>query len=78
MRILEQSSPVLSVQALEFTVNISLMWKNMAQYFSFDFLKLRYGENCLIIFTTSIFVNYGFIVIMQPKKKKRRKETYLS
>ena len=52
------------------------MWKNMAQYFRFDFLKLRYGENCLIIFTTISFVNYGFIVIMQPKKKK--KETYLS
>lgn len=64
------------MQALEFTVNMSLTWKNIAQYFSFDFLKLRYGENCLIGFTTIIFVNYGFIVIMQQKKKKRK--TYLS
>lgn len=64
------------MQALEFTVNMLLTWKNIAQYFSSDFLKLRYGENCLIGFTTIIFVNYGFIVIMQLKKKKRK--TYLS
>ena len=62
------------MQSLEFIVNVSLTRKNTAQYFIFDFLKFRYGENYLIGFTTIIFVNYGFLVIMQPKKKNM--ETY--
>lgn len=33
------------MQSLEFIVNVSLMGKNTAQYFIFDFLKFRYGEN---------------------------------
>lgn len=57
------------MQSLEFIVNVSLRRKNTAQYFIFDFLKFRYGENYDWIYY-NYFCELWFSCYYVAKKKK--------